>query len=127
MFADSRAFSGFAVRDLTEARAFYEGTLGLVVDELPMGVLELRLGSGTRVMIYPRPDFRPATYTILNFPVPDVGAAVDALEAAGIRMERYEGFDQDARGISRAADGPTIAWFTDPSGNILAVLDEGIM
>ncbi|MBX3030832.1 MAG: VOC family protein [Chloroflexi bacterium] len=125
MFGDSKAFSGFAVRDLAEARAFYEGVLGLGVSELPMGLLELRLGSGAAVIVYPKPDFQPATYTILNFPVADVDAAVDRLRAAGIGMERYEGLGQDERGISRADGGPTIAWFTDPSGNILSVLDDG--
>jgi catechol 2,3-dioxygenase-like lactoylglutathione lyase family enzyme len=125
MFGDSKAFSGFAVRDLPEARAFYEGILGLGVAELPMGILELRLGSGATVMVYPKPDFQPATYTILNFPVADVDAAVDGLIAAGVTMERYEGFDQDERGISRSEQGPAIAWFTDPSGNILSVLEEG--
>jgi predicted enzyme related to lactoylglutathione lyase len=90
-----------------------------------MGVLALRLGTGARVMVYPKQDHVPATYTMLDFPVADVEAAVDRLVAAGVRMERYEGFDQDAKGISRSDDGPTIAWFTDPSGNIIAVLDEG--
>ena len=125
MFHDSKAFSGFAVEDLDAARTFYADTLGLDARVEPMGVLSLRLRSGAQVMVYPKPDHVPATYTILNFPVADVDAAVDRLAAAGVRMERYEGFEQDAKGIARGDEnGPTIAWFTDPSGNILAVLDE---
>jgi predicted enzyme related to lactoylglutathione lyase len=124
MFRDSKAFSGFAVKDLDAARTFYGEVLCLEVEVQPMGILELRLASGASVMVYPKPDHVPATYTILNFPVPDVDAAVDRLIAAGVSMERYEGFDQDAKGIARDTEGPTIAWFTDPSGNILSVLDE---
>jgi catechol 2,3-dioxygenase-like lactoylglutathione lyase family enzyme len=124
MFRDSKAYSGFAVKDLDAARSFYKGTLGLEVEDQPMGILGIRLGNGATVMVYPKPDHVPATYTILNFPVSDVDAAVDRLAAAGVRMERYEGFEQDAKGIARDTEGPTIAWFTDPSGNILSVLDE---
>ena len=124
MFRDSKAFSGFAVKDLDAARSFYGETLGLEVEDQPMGILELRLATGASVLVYPKPDHVPATYTILNFPVSDVEAAVDRLVAAGVRMERFEGFEQDAKGIARDGEGPTIAWFTDPSGNILAVLDE---
>jgi len=124
MFRDSKAFSGFAVKDLDAARSFYGETLGLEVEDRPMGILELHLATGASVLVYPKPDHVPATYTILNFPVPDVDAAVDRLLAAGVRMERYEGFEQDAKGIARDEEGPTIAWFTDPSGNILSVLDE---
>ncbi len=124
MFRDSKAFSGFAVQDLDAARAFYAGTLGLEVEDQPMGILGLHLGSGATVMVYPKPDHVPATYTILNFPVSDVAAAVDRLVAAGVRMERYEGFEQDTKGIARDSEGPAIAWFTDPSGNILSVLEE---
>src|SRR5687767_3165727 len=112
MFRDSKAFSGFAVKDLDAARTFYGEVLGLEVEVQPMGILELRLASGASVMVYPKPDHVPATYTILNFPVPDVDAAVDRLIAAGVSMERYEGFDQDAKGIARDTEGPTIAWFT---------------
>jgi catechol 2,3-dioxygenase-like lactoylglutathione lyase family enzyme len=122
MFGDSNAFSGFAVRDLDAARTFYGETLGLEVADQPMGILSVRLGSGATVMVYPKPDHVPATYTILNFPVADVEAAVDRLVAAGVHMERYEGFDHDARGIVRDEGGPAIGWFTDPSGNILSVL-----
>ena len=122
MFANTPAFSGFAVDDVDAARKFYGETLGLNVTDGPMGVLNLELAGGRPTMIYPKPDFSPATYTILNFPVEDVEAAVDELTARGVEMERYDGFDQDEKGIMRD-NGPTIAWFTDPAGNILAVLE----
>jgi catechol 2,3-dioxygenase-like lactoylglutathione lyase family enzyme len=124
MFADTKAFSGFAVDDLEKARAFYEGTLGVRVTE-EGGLLTLHLAGGGRpTLIYPKGDFSPATYTILNFPVEDVDAAVDALAERGVEMERYPGMDQDERGISRDPNGPRIAWFTDPAGNILSVLQD---
>jgi predicted enzyme related to lactoylglutathione lyase len=123
MFEHSPAYSGFAVRDLDAARAFYGGTLHLTVEPAMGGqLLDLTLsGSGAHVLIYPKDDHVPATYTILNFPVDDVDAAVDALVDGGLVMQRYEGLEQDTKGISRDPRGPTIAWFTDPSGNILAV------
>ena len=124
MLSDSKAFSGFAVKELDAAKSFYGSTLGLEVKDQPMGTLGIELGSGATVMVYQKPDFVPATYTILNFPVPDVESAVDQLTKAGVEMQRYPGFDQDAKGISRG-EGPAIAWFTDPSGNILSVLEEG--
>ena len=124
MFANTPAFSGFAVDDLDAARTFYGETLGLNVTDGPMGVLSLELAGDRPTMIYPKPDFQPATYTILNFQVDDVSAAVDELTARGVEMERYDGFDQDEKGIMRD-NGPTIAWFTDPAGNILAVLEAG--
>jgi len=122
VLAETKAFSGFAVSDLTEARAFYEGTLGLRVSE-EHDLLTLHLAGGRDTLVYPKPDHVPATYTILNFEVDDVEVAVDELERRGVRFERYEGFDQDDKGIARGPDGPTIAWFTDPAGNILAVLE----
>ncbi len=123
MLTDSRAFSGFAVDDLEAAKSFYGDTLGLKTSAVDaMGLLTLHLAGGNDVMIYPKPDFEPATYTILNFPVDDVDAAVDALGERGVRFERYEGFDQDDKGIARG-QGPTIAWFKDPAGNVLSVLD----
>ena len=127
MFKDSKAFSGFAVKDLDAAKRFYGETLGLEVSEEPMGLLGLHLGSATTVLIYPKEDHEPATYTMLNFPVTDVEEAVDKLIAAGVKMEHYDspGIKTDEKGIARGGDGPTIAWFTDPSGNILSVLDEG--
>lgn len=124
MFGDTKAFSGFAVDDLAKARAFYEGTLGVRVTEQG-GLLTLHLAGGDRpTLVYPKGDHAPATYTILNFPVEDVDAAVDALVERGVEMERYPGTDQDERGISRDPNGPRIAWFTDPAGNILSVLQS---
>jgi catechol 2,3-dioxygenase-like lactoylglutathione lyase family enzyme len=122
VFAETKAFSGFAAPDLEEARAFYEGTLGLRVSQ-EHDLLTLHLAGDRDTLVYPKPDHVPATYTILNFPVDDVEAAVDQLRERGVRFERYEGFDQDEKGISRAPDGPAIAWFTDPAGNILSVLE----
>jgi catechol 2,3-dioxygenase-like lactoylglutathione lyase family enzyme len=121
VIANSHAFSGFAVPDIDAARSFYGETLGLEVSDGPMGLLTLHLAGDRPTMIYPKPDFEPATYTILNFPVEDVDAVVDELTARGVEFERYDGFDQDEKGISRG-QGPDIAWFKDPAGNILAVL-----
>ncbi len=123
MLGSSRAFSGFAVDDIDKARAFYEGTLGLRTETAEMGFLTLHLAGDRPTLVYPKPDFVPATYTILNFPVDDVEAAVDALTERGVELLRYDDFDQDERGIARG-DGPPIAWFTDPAGNILSVLEE---
>ena len=123
MFTDTKAFSGFAVDDLDAARAFYADTLGIRTSSEPMGVLVLHRAGGRDTLIYAKPDFTPATYTILNFVVDDVDAAVDALVARGVRFERYAGFEQDEKGIARG-EGPDIAWFTDPAGNILAVLQD---
>jgi catechol 2,3-dioxygenase-like lactoylglutathione lyase family enzyme len=123
MFASTKAFSGFAVDDVGKARAFYEGTLGLKVSE-EHGLLTLHLAGDRDTFVYPKPDHVPATYTILNFVADDVEQAVDELTARGVRVERYDGFEQDEKGISRASGGPSIAWFTDPAGNILAVLEE---
>jgi catechol 2,3-dioxygenase-like lactoylglutathione lyase family enzyme len=122
LFAETKAFSGFAVPDLDEARAFYEATLGLRVSQ-EHDLLTLHLAGDRDTLVYPKPDHEPATYTILNFPVDDVGAAVDELQNRGVRFERYDGFDQDEKGISRNPDGPAIAWFKDPAGNILSVLE----
>ncbi len=125
MLKDSKAFSGFSVDDLEAARGFYGDTLGLdvtVLDE-SMGLLSLDLASGATVMVYAKPTHQPATFTVLNFPVADVEKTVDDLAARGISFERYDGFDQDERGISRGP-GPLIAWFTDPAGNVLSVLEE---
>jgi predicted enzyme related to lactoylglutathione lyase len=112
MFADSQAFSSFAVKDLEEARGFYEGKLGLSWSEAEMGVAQLGVGGGRTILVYPKDDHEPAGYTILNFPVDDVEAAVGALAEQGIEPERYEGFGQDERGILRDPSGPAIAWFT---------------
>ena len=121
MFEHTKAFSGFAVDDLATARAFYADTLGIRVTD-DNDLLTLHLAGGERpTLIYPKPDFEPATYTILNFQVEDVDAAVGELTSRGVEFERYDGFGQDEKGIARDA-GPPIAWFKDPAGNILAVL-----
>ena len=120
MFGDTQAFSGFAVDDLEAARKFYGETLGLNTSE-QYGLLTLHLAGGRDTLVYPKPDHVPATYTILNFEVDDIDAAVDELTKRGVSLERYEGMGQDAKGINRAG-GPYIAWFKDPAGNILAVL-----
>ena len=122
MFANTKAFSGFAVDDLEAARAFYEETLGLKTSE-QYDLLTLHLAGDRDTMIYPKPDFVPATYTILNFPVDDIDEAVDELAARGVSLERYDGFEQDEKGVFRG-EGPYIAWFKDPAGNILSVLEE---
>ena len=121
MFADTTAFSSFAVDDIDAARSFYSDTLGVKVTDGEMGFLTLHLAGERPTLVYPKPDFTPATYTVLNFQVDDVDAAVDELTARGVEFERYDGFDQDERGIARS-DGPNIAWFKDPAGNVLAVL-----
>jgi catechol 2,3-dioxygenase-like lactoylglutathione lyase family enzyme len=123
MFKDTKAFSGFAVDDLQKARAFYAETLGIETSEED-GLLTLNLAGDRPTLVYEKPDFTPATYTILNFPVDDIDAAVDELSARGVRFERYEGFEQDERGVFRGG-GPLIAWFTDPAGNVLSVLETG--
>jgi catechol 2,3-dioxygenase-like lactoylglutathione lyase family enzyme len=121
MFEDTKAFSGFAVDDVDAARGFYADTLGIRVTE-EHGMLTLHLAGGARpTLVYPKPGHTPADFTILNFPVADVDAAVDELAARGVRFERYEGFGQDEKGIMRD-QGPDIAWFRDPAGNVLAVL-----
>ena len=120
MLGSSKAFSGFAVDDVDAAADFYGTTLGLDVSREEMGLLALHLPGGTEVMVYPKPDHVPATFTVLNFPVEDIDAAVDALAERGVTFERYDGFEQDDKGISR--DVPQIAWFTDPAGNVLSVL-----
>lgn len=126
MLRESNAFSGFSVDDPEAARAFYADTLGLdvtVLDE-SMGLIQLELTGGGKVLAYAKGEsHEPATFTILNFPVSDVEATVRELTAKGVAFERYDGFDQDDLGISRGP-GPLIAWFKDPAGNILAVLEE---
>jgi predicted enzyme related to lactoylglutathione lyase len=124
MFAKTHAFSGFAVPDLGAAEKFYGDTLGIDITKGEMGDLVLNLAGGRDTFIYEKPDFVPATYTILNFVVDDVDQAVDELAKKGVKFERYDGFDQDERGIARGDMGPAIAWFKDPAGNILSVLQE---
>ena len=125
MLADSKAFSGFSVDDLAQAKAFYRNVLGVGVEVLEDmgGMLILHLGGDTDVLVYPKPDHEPATYTVLNFPVADVESVVDVLTERGVTFERYDWANPDAKGINRGM-GPTIAWFKDPDGNVLSVLQE---
>ena len=125
MFKDTKAFSGFSVNDLDAAKAFYGDTLGLEVSEVDMGLM-LMIAGGNGTYVYPKPDHAPATYTILNFPVDDIDAAVAELTGRGVTFEHYEGMT-DATGIVRGLSmnrGPDIAWFKDPAGNILSVLQQ---
>jgi catechol 2,3-dioxygenase-like lactoylglutathione lyase family enzyme len=126
VFANTKAYSGFAVDDVKKAQEFYGDTLGLNVEmwDEENGLLALHLAGDRDTLVYRKPDFTPATYTILNFEVDDIDEAVDELAARGVSFERYEGFEQDDKGIARG-DGPQIAWFKDPAGNILSVLQEG--
>jgi catechol 2,3-dioxygenase-like lactoylglutathione lyase family enzyme len=121
MLDTTKAFSGFAVGDLSAATKFYGETLGLRVSE-DNGLLTLHIAGDRDILVYPKPDHTPASYTILNFPVDDIDAAVDELTKRGVSFERYDGFEQDEKGISREG-GPPIAWFTDPAGNVLSVLE----
>jgi len=124
MFKEAKSFCSFSVNDLKKAKQFYGETLGLDVSETPEG-LELRTGENT-IFLYPKPNHTPASFTVLNFPVDDIEAAVAELNALGVNLEHYNLPDikTDARGIARGPHGPTIAWFKDPAGNILSVLEE---
>jgi catechol 2,3-dioxygenase-like lactoylglutathione lyase family enzyme len=124
MLRDSKAFSGFSAGDIPKVKEFYGKTLGLDVSE-SHGVLTLRLGGGNNAIIYPKPNHTPATFTVLNFPVDDVDRAVDELKKRGARFEHYDLPDlkTDEKGIMRG-NGPTIAWFKDPAGNILSVIEQ---
>lgn len=128
MFKDTRAFSGFSVDDLGKAKEFYGNTLGLEVSEdKEMGVVALKIAGGTEIFVYPKDNHEPATFTILNFPVSDIDRAVDDLTAKGVRFERYDMPGQpgpDEKGIYRGEFGPPIAWFKDPAGNVLSVLED---
>jgi catechol 2,3-dioxygenase-like lactoylglutathione lyase family enzyme len=126
MFKDTKAFSGFSVNDLAAAKEFYSRILGLDVDEIPEGLV-LKIAGGNGIFIYPKENHTPATYTILNFPVDDIDEAVDELTAKGVVFEQYEDIT-DEKGVARGASrnqGPDIAWFKDPAGNILSVLKQG--
>ena len=120
MFKDTRAFSGFAVDDVPAAQTFYAETLGLETS-VEHGMLTLHLAGGRDTLVYPKPSHTPADYTILNFPVDDIEQAVDELTGRGVTIERFDGMPVDERGIMREG-GPLIAWFTDPAGNVLSVL-----
>jgi predicted enzyme related to lactoylglutathione lyase len=122
MLTTQRAFSGFSAKNLGAEKSFYAQTLGVPVSE-EMGNLQLELPGGGQTIIYPKDDHEPATYTVLNFVVPDIDEAVDQLAAKGIRFERYPQFNQDAKGVMRD-NGPGIAWFKDPAGNILSVIQS---
>ncbi|MPZ89740.1 MAG: VOC family protein [Nitriliruptorales bacterium] len=122
MFTNTKAFSGFSVDDVPKAKAFYSETLGLNVSE-EYGMLQLHIAGGSDILVYPKPDHTPATFTILNFPVDDIDKAVDELTERGVRFERYVDSDTDEKGIFRGG-GPYIAWFKDPAGNVLSVLQE---
>jgi predicted enzyme related to lactoylglutathione lyase len=122
MFENTKAFSGFSVDDLEAAKKFYGEVLGLKTSER-YGLLTLHLAGGRDTLVYPKPDHAPATYTILNFAVDDIDAAVDELISRGVELEKYDGVGQDEKGLNRAG-GPYIAWFKDPASNILAVLQE---
>jgi catechol 2,3-dioxygenase-like lactoylglutathione lyase family enzyme len=120
MFEHSRAYSGFSVDDVQKAKQFYGETLGLRVSE-QNGMLTLHIAGDRDTLVYPKEDHTPATFTILNFPVEDVDGTVEELIKRGVRFERYDGFDQDEKGVFRGG-GPLIAWFKDPAGNILSVI-----
>jgi catechol 2,3-dioxygenase-like lactoylglutathione lyase family enzyme len=122
MFGTTKAYSGFSVNDIEAARKFYGDTLGIRVSE-EHGMLILHIAGGRDILVYPKEDHTPATYTILNFPVDDIEAAVDELSRRGVRFERYDHLKADEKGIFRGG-GPLIAWFTDPAGNVLSVLQE---
>ena len=127
MFKDTKAFSGFSVDDIDAARTFYGETLGLQVEDNPMGFLNIRLATGGVILVYSKDDHVPATYTILNFPVESVDAAVAELNSRGVVTKIYDGDFTDERGISRPSKpewGPAICWFKDPAGNVLSVLED---
>ncbi len=123
MFTASPAFSSFAVDDAVAAHRFYNEVLGITVEDTGNGLLRLHLAGDNTVLVYTKDDYTPATFTVLNFPVEEVEAAVDALTSKGVAMQRYAGIPQDEKGIMRG-NGPDIAWFTDPAGNVLSVLAE---
>ncbi len=125
MLKHSKAFSGFSVNDLQRAKEFYSKTLGLTVTDNPMGLIELQIEGSNNIIVYPKPDHTPATFTILNFPVDNIDKAVDELISLGVKFEQYGGDIQtDEKGICRSEQGPNIAWFKDPAGNILSVIEQ---
>jgi catechol 2,3-dioxygenase-like lactoylglutathione lyase family enzyme len=129
MFKNTKAFSSFSVNDLQKAKDFYGNTLGLEVKDNPMGLIELKISGSNNIMVYPKPNHEPATFTVLNFPVDDIDKAVDALTTKGVVFEKYNYAElkTDEKGISRGdggKKGPNIAWFKDPAGNILSVVES---
>ena len=126
MFKNTKAFSGFSVNDIKKAKEFYGETLGIEVKDNPMGLIELHIAGSNNIMVYPKPNHEAATYTVLNFPVDDIEKTVDELISKGVVFEQYEQkeLQTDAKGISRNPEGPKIAWFKDPAGNILSVIED---
>ncbi|MGN6195450.1 MAG: VOC family protein [Ginsengibacter sp.] len=125
MLTNSKPFSSFSVNDLQKAKAFYQEVLGLEVADNPMGVIELKLDGESKILVYPKPNHTPATFTVLNFPVMNIDQAVDQLIKKGVSFEQYEGQIQtDEKGISRGNGGPNIAWFKDPAGNIFSLIEK---
>jgi predicted enzyme related to lactoylglutathione lyase len=127
MFKNTKAFSGFSVNDMQKAKEFYNGTLGIEVSENDMGIMTLKIAGGTDIVVYPKPNHEPATFTILNFAIADIDKTVDELIKAGVKFEQYDfgEIKTDEKGIMRGnGHGPDIAWFKDPAGNILSVLKQ---
>ncbi len=124
MLQHSKAFSGFSVSDIVKAKQFYSETLGLMVKDNPMGLIELQIDGSNNIIIYPKPNHEPATFTILNFLVDDIDSAADTLAAKGVVFEQYQELHTDAKGISRNPNSPKIAWFKDPAGNILSIIQQ---
>ncbi|OYD70728.1 putative enzyme related to lactoylglutathione lyase [Rhodococcus sp. OK302] len=123
MLGATKAISGFSVDDIAAAKKFYSETLGLKVTDEEMGLIRLHLAGGTEILVYPKPNHEPATYTILNFLVDDIDGTVDKLTSRGVKFLKYDGFPQEENGVMRG-NGPDIAWFTDPAGNVISVLKE---
>ena len=125
MLQNSKAFSSFSVDDVQQAKDFYQGVLGIEVKDNPMGLIELVIPGSVNVLLYPKPNHVPATFTVLNFPVENIDHAADELIAKGVKFEIYneEYLKTDSKGISRGNGGPNIAWFRDPAGNILSILE----
>lgn len=125
MFTNTKAFSGFSVDSIEKAKQFYGQVLQLKISEKMMGLIELNIAGGTNIIIYPKPNHTPATFTILNFPVDNIDKAVEELKKRGVVFEQYdyENLKTDSNGISRSA-GHAVAWFKDPAGNILSVIEE---
>jgi len=125
MFRHTKAFSGFSVNDLQKAKTFYSEVLGLEVTDNPMGLIELNIEGSNSIIIYPKPNHTPATFTVLNFPVNNIDLAVDQLTDKGVLFEQYENpIKTDKKGICRSEQGPDVAWFKDPAGNILSVIEQ---
>lgn len=123
MLTQSKPFSSFSVNDLQKAKAFYQEVLGLEVADNPMGLIELKPDNETKILVYPKADHTPATFTVLNFPVVNIDQSVDELIQKGVTFEQYEGpIQTDEKGISRGNGGPSIAWFKDPAGNIFSLV-----